>query len=264
MIKENCVNTKGYLHQPALQAVLIAGLAFSACSAQAAIAPDRTRLVFKGDQQSISVDLKNANDKLPYLAQSWIEDSKNNKITSPLMVVPPVQRIEASSTGQVKVQGMPALGALPQDKETLFYFNVREIPPKSDKPNTLQIALQTRIKLFYRPAAIAKTDPIHPWQNKVTLLRQGDRWQVNNPTAYYVIISKAANRVNGDAPASFTSLVIAPQSSQMMTVKAGDLGCAPVLTYVDDYGARLELVFDCSGNQCAVNEEKSRKAQSHQ
>ncbi|EIO3097049.1 fimbrial protein, partial [Salmonella enterica] len=34
-------------------------------SAQAAIAPDRTRLVFRGEDKSISVDLKNANSKLP-------------------------------------------------------------------------------------------------------------------------------------------------------------------------------------------------------
>lgn len=74
-------------------------------SAQAAIAPDRTRLVFRGEDKSISVDLKNANSKLPYLAQSWVEDEKGVKITSPLIVVPPVQRIEPSAIGQVKIQG---------------------------------------------------------------------------------------------------------------------------------------------------------------
>lgn len=89
-------------------------------SAQAAIAPDRTRLVFRGEDKSISVDLKNANSKLPYLAQSWVEDEKGVKITSPLIVVPPVQRIEPSAIGQVKIQGMPALASLPKDRETLF------------------------------------------------------------------------------------------------------------------------------------------------
>lgn len=74
-------------------------------SAQAAIAPDRTRLVFRGEDKSISVDLKNANNKLPYLAQSWMEDEKGNKIDSPLTAVPPVQRIEAAGTGQIKIQG---------------------------------------------------------------------------------------------------------------------------------------------------------------
>ncbi|MDI5829489.1 fimbria/pilus periplasmic chaperone, partial [Salmonella enterica subsp. enterica serovar Kentucky] len=42
--------------------------------------------------------------------------------------------IEPSAIGQVKIQGMPALASLPQDRENLFYYNVREIPPQSDKP----------------------------------------------------------------------------------------------------------------------------------
>lgn len=88
-------------------------------------------------------------------AQAWIENELAEKITSPMVVVPPIQRTEAGANSQVKIQGLPELAQLPQDRESLFYFNLREIPPRSDKPNTLQIALQTRVKLFYRPAAIA-------------------------------------------------------------------------------------------------------------
>ncbi len=51
------------------------------------------------------------------------------------------------------------INALPQDRESLFYLNVREIPPKPDKPNVLQLAMQSRIKLFYRPAAIVPETP---------------------------------------------------------------------------------------------------------
>lgn len=58
--------------------------------------------------------------------------------------------------GQVKIQGLPDIHKLPADRESIFYFNVREIPPKSNKANTLQIALQTRIKLFWRPKALKK------------------------------------------------------------------------------------------------------------
>lgn len=246
---------KGYL-----QVCLIGGLIFTSCAANAAVAPDRTRLVFKGDDRSISVDLKNASEKVPYLAQSWVEDGQGNRISSPFTAVPPVQRIEANAIGQIKIQGMPGLSALPQDKETLFFYNVREIPPKSDKPNTLQIALQTRIKLFYRPASIAKVDAMNPWQFNVTLTRQGDKWQVNNPTPYYVIISDAAPKAGGTTAKDFKPLVIPPQSNQLMAAKASELGNSPVLTYVNDYGARLPIVFDCSGNSCAANKEKSRKA----
>lgn len=228
-------------------------------SAQAAIAPDRTRLVFRGEDKSISVDLKNSST-LPYLAQSWVEDEKGNKIASPLTAVPPVQRIEPSGTGQVKIQGMPALASLAQDRETLFYYNVREIPPQSDKPNTLQIALQTRIKIFYRPQALSKIDMQHPWQYQITLNRQGDSYQVVNPTRYYVVLSNASDRPDGMPAKGFSAIVLAPNGSSPLNVRAADLGATPVLTYVNDYGARLPLVFNCRGVACTVDEQKSRKS----
>lgn len=229
-------------------------------SAQAAIAPDRTRLVFRGVDKSISIDLKNSNEKLPYLAQSWIENEKGDKITTPLAAVPPVQRIEASGIGQVKIQGMPELASLSQDRETLFYYNVREIPPQSDKPNTLQIALQTRIKVFYRPQSLSKIDMQHPWQYKITLNRQGESYQVVNPTGYFVVLSNASSHLDGVPAQGFTPLTLSPKSSNPINVKASDLGNTPVLTYVNDYGARLPLIFNCSGSTCTVDEQKSRKS----
>ncbi|MDP4360542.1 fimbria/pilus periplasmic chaperone, partial [Escherichia coli] len=89
-----------------------------------------------------------------YLAQGWIENAQGEKITEPFTVLPPVQRVEPGAKSQVKIQALPSVASLPQDRESVYYFNLREIPPKSDKPNTLQLALQTRIKLFYRPKAI--------------------------------------------------------------------------------------------------------------
>jgi P pilus assembly chaperone PapD len=43
---------------------------------------------------------------------------------------------------------------LPQDRETLFWMNVKAIPSmdKSKLDNTLQLAIISRIKLYYRPA----------------------------------------------------------------------------------------------------------------
>lgn len=238
--------------------LLTGSLLFSAISAYAAIVPDRTRIIFSGTQKSVSVTLRNDSQTQPYLAQTWVEDSNGKKITSPLAVLPPVQRIEPTATGQVKVQGMPGLASLPQDRETMFYFNVREIPPKSSRPNVLQIALQTRIKLFYRPAGVPPLDPHHPWQYKLTLTRQANSYIVNNPTPYYVVISSAGK--NKDKPAEgFEPIVLAPQASQSLKVNAADLGSDPVLVYVNDYGGRPPLYFQCSTNSCTVNEEKSLK-----
>lgn len=83
---------------------------------QAAIALDRTRVIFDGGQQSVSLSVSNQNKQLPYLAQGWLEDEQGNKIQSPLTVLPPVQRIEPGKPSQVKIQALPAAKQLPQDR----------------------------------------------------------------------------------------------------------------------------------------------------
>lgn len=217
---------------------------------QAAIALDRTRVVFNGGETSVSLSISNENKQLPYLAQGWIEDAKGNKITTPLTVLPPLQRLESGAKSQVKVQALPAANLLQQDRETLFYFNLREVPPKSNKPNTLQLALQTRIKLFYRPAALSRGQDTTPWQEQLTLSKQGDKYLINNPTPYYVTIIDASSKQGGASAKGFEPLMLEPKSSEAINVGASVLGSTPVLTYVNDYGGRPQLQFICSGTQC--------------
>lgn len=238
--------------------VLAASLALTgimaAQQAFAAIALDRTRVVYNGGEKSISLSINNENKNLPYLAQAWIEDAQGNKITSPLNVLPPVQRIEAGAKSQVKLQASSAAAALPRDRETLFYFNMREIPPRSNKPNTLQIALQTRIKLFYRPAEIAldKSQAANgEWVEKVTLTRQGNKYVVNNPTPYFLTIVEGMTGVKGKQ-VGFEPFMVSPKGSSAIEASADELGNNPVLTYVNDYGGRPKIQFTCSGTTCAA------------
>ena len=72
---------------------LLAGLMITQ-QASAAIALDRTRVIYNGGEKSISLNISNENKNLPYLAQAWMEDAQGTKITSPLTVLPPVQRVE--------------------------------------------------------------------------------------------------------------------------------------------------------------------------
>ncbi|CAI1131147.1 fimbria/pilus periplasmic chaperone [Serratia proteamaculans] len=225
---------------------------------QAAIALDRTRVIFDGGQNSVSLNISNQNKQLPYLAQAWLEDEQGNKMQSPLVVLPPVQRVEPGKPSQVKIQALPAAKQLPQDRETLYYFNLREIPPKSDKPNTLQIALQTRIKLFYRPAAIAPQQNAAPWQEQLTLTKQGDKYQVNNPTPYYITLIDAGSTKGAEGVKGFEPLMVPPLGNVSLGVSAAALGSRPVLTYINDYGGRPQLTFSCSGSACQVAPEKSK------
>lgn len=166
-----------------------------------------------------------------------------------------MQRLEPGKNSQVKVQALPAAKSLPQDRESVYYFNLREIPPRSDKTNTLQIALQTRIKLFYRPASIIPTQQqqSNPWQEKLTLTRQGDHYQVNNPTPYYVTLVDARNSKDGKTAMGFEPLMVAPKSALLLGPSAAALGSTPYLTYINDYGGRPTLAFTCAGNECSVD-----------
>jgi P pilus assembly chaperone PapD len=238
---------------------VVVGTFLVAHQASAAIALDRTRVIFNGGEKTQSLSISNQNNELPYLAQGWIEDAEGNKIQSPLAVLPPVQRIEPEGKSQIKILALPAANLLAQDRETLYYFNLREIPPKSDKANVLQIALQTRIKLFYRPAAIvpSRSDLNSPWQNNLTMTRQGDNYQVNNPTPYFVTIVDAhIHSEKGNKGEPIIPIMIAPKSSMQLGVSAASLGSTPTLTYINDYGGRPEVTFSCSGVECKVTSSK--------
>ncbi|HGK4780263.1 TPA: fimbria/pilus periplasmic chaperone [Enterobacter cloacae] len=229
--------------------------------ATAAISLDRTRVIFDGAAKSVSLRLTNENKTLPYLAQGWVEDAQGKKITDPLVLLPPVQRIEPGEQSQIKVQSTAGIQRLPQNRESLFYFNLREIPPKSSKPNTLQLALQTRIKLFYRPAAIEvqRADYSTPFQEQLTLTRIGDKYRVNNPTPYYISLVNASSTLTGKAAAGFKPIMVEPKGQLVLTPSAAALGSAPVLTYVNDFGGRAKLIFSCGGNECkAVPQEKKK------
>lgn len=237
-------------------ALLVLGLSQST---HAAVGLDRTRVIFDGGKEATSVNITNNNTQLPYLAQGWIEDEDGKKITTPLIVLPPVQRLEPGKQSQVKVQALPAAKMLPQDRETVFYFNLREIPPRSDKANTLQIALQTRIKLFYRPQAIAPSqqDLSNPWQEKLTLTREGEHYKVNNPTPYYVTLVDARSSKDGKTVPGFEPLMVPPKGALALGSTAKALGTTPYLSYVNDYGGRPVLAFTCSGDICKVNTQAS-------
>jgi P pilus assembly chaperone PapD len=48
-------------------------------------------------------------------------------------------------------------GSLPEDRESVFWLNVKSIPATDDSVphnNVLQVVVKSRLKLFYRPAGL--------------------------------------------------------------------------------------------------------------
>ncbi len=118
-----------------------------------------TRIIYPGNEKEITVRTKNKTGA-PILSQVWIDDGSTNedidKSKIPFIVTPPIFRVEPNSGQSLKMiyNGMN----LPQDKESVFWFNLLEIPPvdTSNIGQKLEIAFRTRIKVFYRPAALLK------------------------------------------------------------------------------------------------------------
>ncbi len=226
--------------------LLIAGI-FTASAVQAAVSLDRTRIIYNGDEKSVSLNIANENEQLPYLAQSWLENAQHEKLTTgPLVITPPVQRLDAGAKSQLRLMATAGTAQLPQDRETLFYFNLREIPPRSDKANVLQIALQTQVKLFYRPQAI-RAEPNKMWQDRLVLHPEPGGYRITNPTPYYITIIGFGTTRKDAEEGRFEAVMVAPKSEQ--NVKAPQTK-TPWLTFINDYGGRPTLPFRCEGSQC--------------
>ena len=108
--------------------------------------------------------------------------------------------------------------------------------------------MQSRIKLFYRPAAVIPKTRSEIWQDQVVFHKNGSQMTVQNPTPYYVTIlglSKGA----GQKITQFPGIMIAPKSSQQFAVTDGSVSQFSMM-YVNDYGGHPELKFRCDGNTC--------------
>lgn len=229
-----------------LASLAVGLLLVRAGTTNAAVNIDRTRIIMDGSDKSLAVTLTNQSKTQPYLAQSWIDDANGKRSESYLLALPPLQRIDAGKKTQVRIMALPAIASLAKDRETLFYFNVREIPPKSDKENVLQIALQSRLKLFYRPDGINKkaSDRV---EEKVTVTRQNGKLVLNNPTPYYITLGYLGADNKGSFP-GFDSIMIAPLSSLDFNVKFG--GNSLNVGYIDDFGGLHINPYRCAEMLC--------------
>lgn len=145
----------------------------------------RTRIIYDASKKETALSLTNKETELPWLIQSWT-DTGDGKTRGPFMVTPPLFRLDAQKEQSVRITwtGEP----LPEDKESLFYFNVRTIPatPKDDgAKNVLRLIYKTRLKLFWRPKGLPGTPMESCKQLRFT--RSGDQLTVTNDGAYHVV-----------------------------------------------------------------------------
>ncbi|EDX2767551.1 fimbria/pilus periplasmic chaperone [Salmonella enterica] len=221
-------------------------------TASAAINVDRTRIIMNGQEKAVSVTLNNDSRDMPFLAQSWVDDD-NGKRTNTLMVLPPLQRIDGGQKAQVRIMQVQGGGlrTLPQDRETLFWFNVRGVPPKPDTTNVLQLALQSRLKLFYRPSGIARGSNDMP-EKKLVVEHQGSRITLSNPTPYYITVAWMGTDRERRL-AGFSEGVMVPPLGSLPLQAAFPTGTAHLwVGYIDDYGGLQMNRYTCDTLRCVL------------
>ncbi|WP_426270106.1 molecular chaperone [Dyella kyungheensis] len=163
-------------------------------SAYASIQINGTRVIYPAEQREVSLSMVN-NSSAPILLQSWVDEGnpKDSPETSkaPFILTPPMSRVDPAKGQTLRIMFTGA--ALPQDRETVYWLNVLEIPTKpkvkeGDSSNYLQFAIRSRLKLFYRPKGLPGNsfDAIDQVSWRVEKEGSGYVAECTNPTPYFV------------------------------------------------------------------------------
>ncbi|KVL27185.1 fimbrial biogenesis chaperone [Burkholderia sp. MSMB1835] len=233
-----------------LRILTVAAAALTA-HAEASVVIAGTRVVFPSSEREVTVQLTN-DGKRPALVQAWIDDGDRNalpeQIDVPFTLTPAMFRMEPGTGQTLRVMhtGQP----LPADKESLFWLNVLEVPPKAtgdDNPNRMQLAFRSRIKIMYRPASLKGDANAAPAQLDWRVIRaDGGRYalQATNPTSYVVNLGSVMLKSAGHKYDAGSGYVL-PGATQRFPIK--DLVTRPVagaaveFAAINDWGASADI-----------------------
>lgn len=157
---------------------------------QASITLGSTRLVYHEADDSIALQLNNY-DNLPYLLQSWVALTPDNLTSAqaasqnvPFIVTPPLFRMNGGDKNQLNI--VKTSVSLPNDRESIFYLNIKAIPGRPDKAgNSLMIAVKSTLKLFYRPTSLSDEGVEKAW-SQLTFVQNGGKLTISNPSPYFI------------------------------------------------------------------------------
>ncbi|KVX23972.1 hypothetical protein WM08_20890 [Burkholderia ubonensis] len=208
-----------------------------------------TRVIYPAGQREVSVRMNNQG-KQPSLVQAWVDRGDTtatpDKADAPFVVTPPISRVEP---GKGQTLRLSFLGDnVPEDKESLYWLNVLDIPPKpkaAEGENLMQLAIRTRVKIFLRPAALTDEGAMAaPQQVRWQVQRDGNGRVMgvlaSNPSAYYVNIATVEIGPEGKAVAAGEGAMIAPGETHLFGFASPlpvQLDKARVaFGYITDYG----------------------------
>lgn len=218
----------------------------------AAMVIEGTRVVVRGGDKETIVKMSNQGN-LPLVVQSWIDtgeqdrDKSPDQIRVPFNLTPPISRVDPTKGQTVRI--FLTGEQMPLDRESLYWFNVLEIPPKNKQQveSVVQFTIRSRLKLIYRPKELGR-DISRDEVNKVRWSLASDKdgktvLRAMNTTPYYFTFAQGeavmANGVNlkivGDMVAPNASVDLYPEKGSLMGLKTFQMN------YINDFGAMVEF-----------------------
>lgn len=217
-----------------------------------------SRIIYPASASSVDVQLKN-NDDIPYVLQTWFDESDINSTpadgkTIPFLATPPVFRIQAKA-GQVLRVTFTGTRTLPQDRESMYWFNALQVPPSNLEgekgQNKMLVMLRTRIKLFYRPAALGA--PVNQLKGLTVTpsfdAKKGYGITVSNPQPWFASLTQIAVQ-KGHKQQTLTADTLAPFGKHTFwfsawKTKDSDNGIVTI-QLINDQGARINEQYSVS------------------
>ncbi len=190
----------------------------------------RTRVIYNAESKETALSVVNNERELPWLVQSWT-DTGDGKTRGPFIVTPPLFRLDPQKEQSLRITWNG--NHLPEDRESLFYMNVRTIPAiaKDNKQiNTLRLIYKTRIKLFWRPEGL--TGSPDETCESLKFVLTGNQLNIINDGLFYSIFDTLylGNSLIKKAD------MIAPKSTVTLPVTAEIKGKDVSWRCITDYG----------------------------
>ncbi len=237
---------------------LIAATVFAAAPhADAGVVVDGTRVVYPAAKREVTINISNSSSA-PSLVQAWLDagdpHAKPGGSKVPFVLTPPLFRLDPT-----KVQSLRLVythDPLPADRESLFWLNVLDIPPRaavnSEAPNQLELAFRHRMKVFFRPAGLGGSAADAPGRLTWKLLSKDGRLegiQASNPGPYHVSLTRVV-AVLGGQPVTVQADMVDPFASRSfnlpgpVAVPGGPV--ALEFWFVNDYGGNVKATASAS------------------
>lgn len=128
--------------------------------ANASVVVSGNRIIYPASANERVIQFSNT-DNAPYMIQTWTDiDSPNSTAETadgPFVATPQLFKIAPNSGQSVRLI-YTGKGQLPNDKESVFYFNFLQIPSlkqNDSNKNKLALLITSRLKIFYRPDGLS-------------------------------------------------------------------------------------------------------------